>query len=225
MTEPSLVAVHPELESLPPRRGSPRARLLEGITQAVAEKGYAGATVADAVSAARVSRGTFYAEFASKEECFLEAYRHGTDVLVARIREAVSREPGDWRARLRAGLRCYLQTLVDEPVFARAHLFEVHAAGARAGAERDAALVRFAERYRSSFRAAQRERPGLRMPSDEALFVLVAGVDQFICMRVRTGEHDRLADLAETLTDTAVAFLEGATAITTTSRETDKRWT
>ena len=30
---------------------------------------------------ARVSRGTFYALFASKEQCFLEAYRHGVDVL------------------------------------------------------------------------------------------------------------------------------------------------
>src|SRR3954463_13019449 len=117
MADPSLVAAHPDVVHRLDARGSQRARLVEGMIQAVAEKGYAGATVADAVRAARVSRGTFYAEFASKEECFLEAYRHGMDVLIARIRQAVARESGDWRARLRRGMRRYLQTLEDEPVF------------------------------------------------------------------------------------------------------------
>jgi AcrR family transcriptional regulator len=171
------------------------------------------------VRAARVSRGTFYAQFASKEECFLEAYRYGIDVMVERIRDAVRAESGDWVARLRTALRAYLETLTGEPRFARTHLFEVHLAGPRAGAERDAALRRFADRYRSSFRAALRERPELRMPSDDALFILSAGVDQLICARVRAGELDRLPDLTDELTLTAVAFLEGAAAIDPTIPE------
>jgi AcrR family transcriptional regulator len=213
VAEPSLVASHPDVEPLLGTRGSQRARLLEGMTQAVADKGYAQATVADAVRAARVSRGTFYAEFASKEECFLEAYRHGTDVMIDRIRAAVRAEEGDWVARLRTALSTFLETLAGEPRFARTHLFEVHAAGPRAGAERDAALRRFADRYRSSFRAALRERPELRMPSDDALFILSAGVDQLICARVRAGELAALPNLTDQLTSTAVAFLEGAAAI------------
>src|SRR3954449_12955514 len=153
--EPSLVAAHPDVEPLlDVRDGAQRARLLEGMTQAVAEKGYAAATVADAVRAARVSRGTFYALFASKEECFVEAYRHGTDVLVERIRAAVRAEQGDWVARMRAALRAYLGTLADEPRFARAHLVEILAAGPAALAARDAAIRRFADRYRTSFQAA-----------------------------------------------------------------------
>src|SRR3954453_7441701 len=100
-------------------RARQRARLLDAMIDVGAEKGYAAATVADAVRAARVSRGTFYALFASKEECFLEAYRHGVDVLVGRIRAAVRAERGDWVARLRAALGTYLRTLVDEPRFAR----------------------------------------------------------------------------------------------------------
>jgi AcrR family transcriptional regulator len=215
----SLVAAHPELEPLLAARGSQRARLIEGMIQAVAEKGYPAATVADAVRAARVSRGTFYAQFASKEECFLEAYRFGIDVFVERVRAAVRAEQGDWQARLRTALRMYLETLAGEPRFARTHLFEVHLAGPRAAAERDAALRRFADRYRSSFRAALRERPELRMPSDDALFILAAGVDQLVCSRVRAGELGRLPDLTDELTLTAVAFLEGAAAIDPTTPE------
>jgi AcrR family transcriptional regulator len=193
------------------RAGAQRARLLEGMTQAVADKGYAAATVTDAVRAARVSRGTFYALFASKEDCFLEAYRHGVDVLVERIRAAVRAEGGDWLARLRAGMRAYLATLASEPRFARSHLVEIHAAGARAQASRDAALRLFAERYRSSFRAALAERPELLMPSDEALFVLAAGVDQLVCARLRSGglaEAD-LGALEDQLVGISVALLEG----------------
>ena len=86
----SLVGEHPQVEPLlEARDGAQRARLLEAMTLAVGEKGYAAATVADAVRGARVSRGTFYALFESKEACFLEAYRHGIDVLVARLDDAV----------------------------------------------------------------------------------------------------------------------------------------
>lgn len=195
----SLVGEHPDVEPLlDGRSGAQRARLLEGMTQAVGEKGYAAATVADAVRIARVSRGTFYAEFASKEECFLEAYRHGVDVMVERIDAAVRAEEGDWRAKLRAAMRTYLATLAAEPRFARAHLFEVHAAGPAAGSARDASVRRFADRYRASFGAA-----GAALPSDAALFVLTAGIDQLVCAHVREHGAEDLPSLEDTLVDCA----------------------
>src|SRR3954452_20668266 len=88
-----------------------RTRLLDAMIDVVAEKGYAAATVTDAVRAARVSRGTFYALFPSKEACFIEAYRRNVEVLVARIEAAPHEEHGYWRARLRAGLQAYLDRL------------------------------------------------------------------------------------------------------------------
>ena len=207
---PSLVASHPSVEPLLEQRaGAQRARLLEGMVQAVADKGYAAATVADAVRNARVSRGTFYAEFASKEECFLEAYRHGVDVLDTRVERAVRGTGAGWRDRLRAGLLAYLEGLAAEPRFARTWLLEIHAAGPRAQAERDATLRRFAARYGASFEAARAERPELRAPGDAELFVLAAGVDQLICAHVREGALDRLPDLTDTLLICAIALLEG----------------
>lgn len=185
------------------------------MTQAVYDKGYAAATVADAVRRARVSRGTFYALFASKEECFLEAYRHGIDVLVDRVRTAV-REAGEaWEDGLRAGLRAYLEALAEEPRFARTYLLEIHAAGPRAQAERDAALRRFADRYAASFAAARRERPALPEVPAALLFVLAAGVDQLVCARLREGAPDGLPALEDLLVLSARALLEGAAVIDT----------
>lgn len=206
--EASLVGTHP---SVGPHlgAGAQRARLLEAITIVVADKGYVAATVSDVVKAARVSRGTFYAEFASKEECFLEAYRHGVDVLVERISAATRATSGDWREQIRAGLRAYLEVLAGEPRFARTHMLELHAAGPRAQAERDAALRRFAARYRRSFESSGRE----RIPSDDLLFILAAGVDQLVCARVREAPLERLPELEDTLVQAAEALLEGAGAI------------
>ena len=140
---PSLVAAHPDVEPLlDARAGAQRARLLEGMAQAVAEKGYAAATVADAVRLARVSRGTFYALFASKEACFLESYRHGVDVLVDRVAPPSAPRTATGSRACAPGLRAYLRTLAGEPRFARTHLLEVHAAGpARAGRARRRAVA------------------------------------------------------------------------------------
>src|SRR5213079_975412 len=93
------------------------------MVRAVAEKGYDAATVADAVRLARVSRGTFYELFESKEACLAAAYRLGLDVLAARVSEAIKDAP-DWREEIRRGLRAYLETFDAEPLFARVYLLE-----------------------------------------------------------------------------------------------------
>lgn len=190
----SLVARHPDVGPLLTDRAQ-RAKLLEAMTQVVAEKGYAGATVADAVSLARVSRGTFYELFESKQDCLLAAYRLGVAVLEDRIREAVRGAP-DWREELRRGLRAYLQQLSGEPRFARVHLLEWQVLGA----ERDAAVRRFAGRYGRSF-----ARSGRPVPPDDALFVLAAGIDQLVCARLRASAD--VTDLENTLVGCATRLV------------------
>src|SRR3954468_8712300 len=113
----SLLAHHP---AVAPRPGdaAQRAKVLEGMVRAVAEKGYGAATVADAVRLARVSRGTFYALFESKEACLASAYRLGNEVLEERVSAAVA-EAQTWQDELRLGVRAYLRTLDEEPLFGR----------------------------------------------------------------------------------------------------------
>ena len=189
----SLVASHPEVGPLLSDRPQ-RAKLLDAMVRVVAEKGYEAATVADAVRLARVSRGTFYELFESKEACLAAAYRLGAEVLEARVHDAV-RGAADWREELRLGLRAYLQTLDEEPLFARVYLLEWQPVGG----ERDATIRRFAGRYGRSF-----ARSGGPVPPQDALYVLASGVHEAACARVRAGK--RATDLEDVLVGCAVRF-------------------
>jgi AcrR family transcriptional regulator len=205
----SLVSRHPDLE---PRLGArrddvaqgQRARLLAAVAHVVGERGYPATTVAEVVREAGVSRSTFYEHFAGKEACFLEAYRHGMEVLDAEVDRAVTAAaPGDWRAQLRAGIRAYLGVLDADDATARTYLLEIHHAGDDALAQRTAAMRRFAERYRASGLAA-----GAREAHPESLFVLCAGTEQLCAERLRGG--GRVTDLEDVFMLTAEAVLLGA---------------
>jgi AcrR family transcriptional regulator len=206
----SLLAHHPDVGSaLRPATDAQRARLLDAMLRTVAEQGYAAASVTDVVRAAGVSRSTFYELFTSKEACFLDAYRAGVDVLVERVRAAVREAAHDWRAQLRAGIRAYLETLAAEPVFTRAYLLEIHAAGPAALEIRADALRRFAERYRASSEQARAAEPGLPAPPPDALLVLCAGTEQLLAERAREGRLDDLSELEDVFCHCAEAVLLG----------------
>ncbi|HVP01464.1 MAG TPA: helix-turn-helix domain-containing protein [Solirubrobacteraceae bacterium] len=209
--QPSLVASHPDLgPALAPRAlvtESQRARLLEAVAQVVADRGYQATTVAEIVRAAGVSRSTFYELFESKEQCLVEAYRHGVDVLIARIRAAVrAAAPGGLRAQVRAANAAYLETMREEPRFARTYLIEIHRAGDAALQARAEALERFADGYR---RIRRRMRPGTAVPPRETFLALAAGLDQLAAERVRAGRGETLDELEPTFTYCALAILAG----------------
>lgn len=204
--ERSLVTAHPDLGPLLNERPQ-RAKLLDAMVTVVAEKGYEQATVADAVRLARVSRGTFYELFESKEACLADAYRLGLDVLSTRVSEAV-RGAEDWREELRLGIRAYLTAFDEEPLFARVYLLE----WAPVAAERDAAIRRFAGRYGASF-----ARGGAHVP-EQALFVLAAGVNELACAHVRAGGRAR--ELEDVLVGCAVRL-----AADPTGWRSEEAWT
>src|SRR5918992_3110323 len=131
---------------------SQRARLLEAVGRAVAEKGYAAATIDDIVRGAGVSKKTFYDHFRDKLDCFLAAYEAASDELLARLREAQAGQEG-WLERTRAGIVAYLRWLAAEPALARGFLIEVAAAGPVAAERRERPRDRHAE--------------GLREPPDD----------------------------------------------------------
>ena len=77
--------------------GAFRGRLLDGLAQSITDRGYRATTVADVVRNAKTSKRTFYDEFASKEECFVDLLRANNADLIERITTAVDPDdgPGD----------------------------------------------------------------------------------------------------------------------------------
>ncbi|HET8672858.1 MAG TPA: helix-turn-helix domain-containing protein, partial [Thermoleophilaceae bacterium] len=74
---------------------SQRGRMLDAMARAVAEKGYASTTVRDVIGRARVSRETFYEQFANKEKCFLAALDTAADALLDAMTEALGEDAAD----------------------------------------------------------------------------------------------------------------------------------
>jgi len=105
-----------------------RERLIAGLAEAVAEKGYAAVTLTDIVKHAKVSRRVFYANFEGKEQCFVAAFEVVVDHLRELIGEAVEAVDG-WPQQALAATRVVLAFLASEPDLARLCLVESRAAG------------------------------------------------------------------------------------------------
>ncbi len=105
-----------------------RARILSAMVGVACEEGLAGATVAQVVARAGVSRRTFYELFDDREDCFLAALDEGVARIAERVLSAYER-PGKWRERIRAGLIELLSFLDGDPGTGRLVIVETLGAG------------------------------------------------------------------------------------------------
>lgn len=167
--DPSLVAA------------SQRTRLLEAAGRAIAEKGYAAATIDDIVRGAGVSKKTFYEHFPDKLACFLAAYEAASDELFEHVRAAQD-GAGAGVERTRAGIHAYLRWLAAEPALARVFLIEIAAAGPEALERRERLRDRYAERMRE---LTKKDVP------EEIFHAVVAAADDIVVRRLRAGRDVR----------------------------------
>jgi AcrR family transcriptional regulator len=106
-----------------------RLRLLDGLATSIGERGYRASTVADIVRNARTSKRTFYGQFASKEECFLELLRTDIERLGEHITEAVDPE-ADWHRQIRQAVEAYVGHIESRPAVTLSWIRELPSLGA-----------------------------------------------------------------------------------------------
>lgn len=191
---------------------SQRARLLDAVTFAAAEKGYADVTVADIVGIAGVSRTTFYDQFADKQDCFLAAHEAGTAALIRSMAEAVGQlgEDPPWRQILDVAVEAYLGTLADHPGFARTFLIDVLGAGPVAVERRRRVYERFVDQYRFLAARTAEQEPDLGELPDVYLKALVGGISELVQQHILERGAPSLRELKPVLVQLATAVIDGA---------------
>jgi AcrR family transcriptional regulator len=177
---------------------SQRERLLNGMARAVARRGYAEATVAEAIAHAGVSRSTFYEHFASKEECFLAAFRELAPVLAGELMAAVQGVP--WPQKQRAMLSVVLDPDRSEAAMHwRLLLTQARAGEPRIRAERDLFAATLERGFETLLEHPPEGAPTLDIPPK----ALLGGVRSVISIRrytLQPGDEDQLLDDLETWT-------------------------
>jgi AcrR family transcriptional regulator len=110
---------------------SQRERIFWAMAETMSRQGFEGTSVSEVARTAGVSRESFYAQFDSKQDCFMSAMEAAVEAFVA---PALPR-PDDGSApleRIDRLVRRYLDALADRPALARMFLIEVYAAGPQA---------------------------------------------------------------------------------------------
>lgn len=155
------------------------------MLEAVGSEGYAQASVRAVLSNTGLYRQAFYDNFTDKHDCYLQAYDAEVEQIEARIQEAVDGE-ATWRGELRAGLATMLDLLDAAPNVGRALIVEVHAAGPKAMAKRDAAVRRFGAYIDTARTAAD----GAAMAPMIAAEAVAAGIHSVLHARLAAGSDN-----------------------------------
>jgi AcrR family transcriptional regulator len=171
-----------------------RSRLLEGMAQAVGDKGYADTTIADIVRQAGVSRRTFYEHFATKAECFIALYEAANRNTLAVLRGAI--DPGhEWQTQLDRALVAYLGSMAQNPALLRSLSMEILGLGAEGMAAR-----RRVNEELCSFMLQVVNAPGARprkapLTRDMAVAV-IGGINELVLQAIEQGRAGELEQLA-----------------------------
>jgi AcrR family transcriptional regulator len=183
-----------------------RGRLIEGLAAAIAEKGYAAATIADIVAHARVSKRTFYEHFSDKETCFLVSYQVASDRALAAVASAVDPDRPSLE-QIDVAARAYMGVLEENPALTRAFLLEIHAAGPRAMKLRRQILEQFAAMLRNLVQVGRKQHPELRPLSPAMSTALVGGINELVLVALEKGRAGSLRELAGTAAELVRAVL------------------
>lgn len=170
-----------------------RRRLIDGLIHSIEQRGYRDTTVADIVRHAKTSKRTFYGEFTSKEECFIELLRTNNDELIVGIRTAVNPD-ADWHIQIRSATTAYVEHIASRPAITLSWIREAPALGAAALPLHRSAMASLVDMLVDLTDSAGFRRAGLEPISRPLALILLGGLRELTAVTVETGndlEHIR----------------------------------
>ena len=180
-----------------------RGRIIAAMIAAAGTKGYASTTIGDITRRARVSRDTFYEQFANKEQCLLAAYDATTRELLEEMVAAGTSQPS-YVEGIRDGVRAYLRFWSERAAAARVWSLEILAAGEEALVHRERTLESFTRLFQAIAERAAAEQPGLPTVPDVVARAMVVAAVELTTQYIR---EDRVSSLPELESDVLYLWL------------------
>ncbi len=181
-----------------------RGRLLHGMAQSVADKGYAETTIADIVREASVSRRTFYQQFGDKAECFVALYEAASHNVLQVLRDAIDPTHG-WEEQQERALGAYLGAMAESPVLMRTLFTEILALGPHGLQAR-----RRVNRELADYMVAVVNEGGANRVSPELAMAVVGGIHELVLQAIEEGRVAQLAQLTGTAAQLVKAVVHRA---------------
>lgn len=187
-----------------------RRRLLDGLAASIDERGYRESTVSDIVRHARTSKRTFYGQFSTKEECFVELLAVNNEELVDAIRAAVDPQ-AHWQEQIRQALVSYVQSIEAKPAITLSWIRELPALGDGARPVLRRSFGRLTTMLvdltgNPGFAAA-----GIAPVSEAVAVILVGGLRELTAQTVEDGEP--IAAITEPALGVSLAILNASSRV------------
>jgi AcrR family transcriptional regulator len=181
-----------------------RERLIAGLAASIKEQGFRDTKIADIVRHARTSRRTFYAEFASKEECYvalLEALNEGLrDQIAAAVDPALP-----WQAQVRQAVVAYVDNVASEPALTLSWIREMPALGNISRELQRRAMDALADLLLRLANSEQFRRAGTVPMTRPLAIILLGGIRELTAAIVE--DSGDIHDLTEVTVEAATALL------------------
>ncbi len=175
-----------------------RQRLLIAFTELLADRGYANLRIVDITKRAAVSNDTFYALFASKEDCACAAYGRFVKVIVQMADAAGLASSTTWREYIQASVEGYIGALAADPVVARAFQFEMDVIGGKARERRRGVAAAFAQGRLDAQERLRKSDPLLLCRPLTSHLAAVLGMREVACdLLAESGEPNFLETIPE----------------------------
>ena len=186
-----------------------RRRLLDGLAASISERGYRESTVADIVRHAKTSKRTFYDQFSSKEECFMELLWRGNQDMIAKIRAAVDPE-ADWRQQIRQAVDAWVGDIEARPAITLSWIRELPALGHHLREMQRRGMAGITAMFVDLSTNPGFRRAGIAPISPQMAVLLFGGLRELSALAVEDGTDVR--DIVDTAVAGSIAILGAGSA-------------
>lgn len=180
-------------------RSDQRTRLAAAMVELTAKRGYHAIRIVDLTRLARVSRPTFYALYADKEECFIEAYDLIAKRMTRKVVDAFLQSNGR-EERVKAAIAAFAQIALTEQDETSLMVLGALGAGPRA-----------LQRHHRVLALVQSQLEGNRSGSGSAgvnlsTNMIIGGIREVTAKRLRQGRVQEVPGLVEELSQWALSY-------------------